>query len=479
MNPLVFTDPYLGAVKSDSVEGLEVRFPRFEAPALPELIRAVRSRAREVFSRLSVQEIREATDRVDAYFAGTDRPEIQDLVALLHRTDGFSPHDIRRFGLGIFAPIVRYDRALIGRFVGEALRTRRTIETSFGYLKRFGGNGLFRHRREPELISHFVSGNVVGYSSILLRIGFPLEKGGAGQVIKLPSASAVFPMIYLDKLNEVAPDLRQTMACGYWKGGDRTIEDEVLKHSDAVDILGADATVNDVRERAERLRPGVTILGHGHKVGVAYIARPFSEDPALRERVMDGLVADISAFDGAACYCPKNIYVQGDWESFAGRLCERLGAFAETVSPVSRTAAAAGRNLAKVYAGSPDVLIAGGGLALVRVKPRTEFWLPDEAFRYVQVMPAEDEAAVARVLGRSGELLQTVVAAVPDEKILPLLELYGGAGVSNIHHPGSAPLLNVYEEPHDGDFDFIKVRYPYRSRFAATNFKKNADWLGK
>jgi hypothetical protein len=31
---------------------------------------------------------------------------------------------------------------------------------------------------------------------------------------------------------------------------------------------------------------------------------------------------------------------------------------------------------------------------------------------------------------------------------------------------------------HDGDFDFVKIRYPYRVRFAATNFKKNADWLG-
>lgn len=34
------------------------------------------------------------------------------------------------------------------------------------------------------------------------------------------------------------------------------------------------------------------------------------------------------------------------------------------------------------------------------------------------------------------------------------------ASASNIHYPGSAALLNVYEEPHDGDFDFVKVRFP-------------------
>ncbi|GEM_PF-2396216 len=43
---------------------------------------------------------------------------------------------------------------------------------------------------------------------------------------------------------------------------------------------------------------------------------------------------------------------------------------------------------------------------------------------------------------------------------------------------GSSPLLNVYEEPHDGDFDFVKGCYPYRVHFAATNFRGNGEWLG-
>ena len=92
-------------------------------------------------------------------------------------------------------------------------------------------------------------------------------------------------------------------------------------------------------------------------------------------------------------------------------------------------------------------------------------------------MPAESLAAVAALLAKARRYLQTVVAAVPDAEILPALALFGQAGASNIHYPGSAPLLNVYEEPHDGDFDFVKIRYPYRVGFAATNFKTNADWL--
>jgi hypothetical protein len=480
METHAFTDPYLRSIKIDTIGGLELRFPSFGTADISEVIGAVRERAREVFGRLGVEGVRAVMDEVDGSFADPTQSDVHDLVELLHRTDGFSTHDIARFGLGIFAPIVNYDRNVVGRFVEEAFRTRRPVETAFGYLQRFGGVGVFRRRHEPGLISHFVSGNVVGYSSILLRMGFPVaEGGGAGQLIKLPSSSAVFPMVYLERLGEASPELRRTMACGYWRGGDRTIEDEVMRQSDAVDVLGSDVTVSDVDARARRLRPGVTVLGHGHKIGAAYVARPFSEDPALRERVLEGLVADISAFDGAACYCTKNIYVEGDWETFGRLLSDRLGAFADTVSPVSPMAAALGRNLVRVYAGCPEVLVAGAAKTLVRLRNTAEFWVPDETFRYVQVMPAKDERTIARVLAMAPDLLQTVVAAVPDAMIVPILELFGRAGASNIHYPGSAPLLNVYEEPHDGDFDFVKVRFPYKARFAATNFKKNADWLEK
>ena len=93
-------------------------------------------------------------------------------------------------------------------------------------------------------------------------------------------------------------------------------------------------------------------------------------------------------------------------------------------------------------------------------------------------MPASNLRSVAAVLRRGRPFLQTVVVAVPNGEVLEALVLFGRAGASNIHYPGSAPLLNVYEEPHDGDFDVVKVRYPGRARFAATNFKRNADWLG-
>jgi hypothetical protein len=476
---IVFEDPYVKASKTEKAGSLELQFPLFEAAALPDILRAVRSRSREVFARLSPSEIQDAMSRLDAHFADLDSPDVRAVVDLINRIDGFSKHDIERFGLGIFPPLVGYDRALIGRFVNEAFETRRPVETAFGHLQRFGANSPFVRKRESGLLSHFASGNVVGYSAILIRIGLPVEagNGGAAQVIKLPSTSAVFPMLYLSKMGEFAPLVRETMACGYWKGGDRAVEDSLLAQSDAVNILGSEATVRDVEVRAKRLGHRPVVLRHGHKVGAAYISREFVESPSLRDRAVEGLVRDISAFDGAACYSTKNIYVQGDPRAFAEWLIEALDRFALTVSPVNPAMTPVGRNLGRVFAGAANVLASSDRSAFVRVGEKPVFWLPDEAFRYVQVMPAESARSVAGVLATGRPFLQTVVAAVPDAAILPVLDLFGRAGASNIHFPGSAPLLNVYEEPHDGDFDFVKIRYPYRVRFAATNFKRNADWL--
>ena len=477
INSVALEEPFLQSSKTESFGGVDVRFPLFEASTVPDIIRDARERAAGIFSRIPRTEIAEAMARVDNSFCDLASPEVRDIVDLLHRTDGFSLHDIERFGLGIFPPLVRYDRALIGRFVTKAFETRHPVETAFGYLQRFGRNSIFRRWREPSVLSHFVSGNVVGYSSILTRIGFPVRQAGAAQIIKLPSSSAVFPMIYLNQLAKISPPIRSTIVCGYWRGGDRAIEDPVLVRSDAVNILGSDDTIDSVRGRLRSLGRRATTLSHGHKVGFAYISREFSEDPELREQVLEGLARDISAFDGAACYCPKNVFLQGNHRAFAEHLFDRLARLAGGASPVSPQAKTAGLGLRRILLGLPNVLSTPGGEAFVRVGDKAEFWFPDETHRYVQVMPVQDENEAASIVNGACPHLQTAVAAVPDGKILPLLGLFGKAGVSNIHFPGSAPLLNVYEEPHDGDFDFIRIRFPYRVRFAATNFKKNADWL--
>jgi hypothetical protein len=284
-------------------------------------------------------------------------------------------------------------------------------------------------------------------------------------------------MIYLNKLETIDPELRKTIACGYWKGGDDLIERQIIEESDAINILSSDHVIKDLQNRIEKYHRGITTLIHGHKTGIAYISKEFVNDPDKLEQTINGLVTDISAFDGGACYNVKNIYVQGDPRKFAELLYTKLELFEKRVSPVSVNVRPTGTSLYQIYSGSNEVISSDEKNVFIRVSENPEFWKPDELFRYVKVMRVSDEKEVYGLIGKHMNHLQTAIIAVPDEKIVPVFLLFGKAGISNIHYPGSAPLINVYEEPHDGEFDVIRLRYNFSARFAATNFKINNDWM--
>jgi hypothetical protein len=472
-----FKDPYFTGSKTDKSNGLTITYPVADVDTIANVAENVRRNARYFFSSHSFDEIQDKIDTVDRYFCDQGNQEIKQLVNFIHNTSGFSRFDIENYGLGIFPLLADYDRDKRSKYVNTALKTPRVIETIHGYLKRFGIQNPFCKWKEPDLVSHFISGNVVGYTSILSRIGFPVKEKGAGQILKLPSLSAFFPMVYLNKLNDIYPELRGTIACGYWQGGDQEIEKVVIKESDAINILSSDEVINDLLVRIKQYNPKTTTLLHGHKIGIAYIASEFLEIKSLLDQVLYGLVCDISAFDGGACCNVKNIYVQGDVKKFSEELFTRLDHFAKQVSLVSYLARPVGNHLYKIYLGSGEVLMSEEKNAMVRMKHNPEFWKPDALYRYVQVMPVKNEKEVYHIIKGNSRYLQTAIVAVPDEKIIPVLNLFGKAGVSNIHYPGTAPLLHVSEEPHDCDFDFFKVRYNYSVKFAATNFKKNSDWL--
>ena len=106
-----FHDPYVSASKTETTAGLTLRFPLIEADGLAVLLPALRSRSREVFAALAPAEIQDAMTRIDSFFADPSRPEVRSVVDLIQRVDGFSRHDIERFGLGIFRPLATYGRS--------------------------------------------------------------------------------------------------------------------------------------------------------------------------------------------------------------------------------------------------------------------------------------------------------------------------------------------------------------------------------
>ena len=149
-------------------------------------------------------------DEVDSSFTDLTSSENSELVEMIRSSCAFSRHDIERWGLGLFRSIVNYDPGMRGYFINKAIRGNGLVETRFGYLKKFGSINPLNKWKEPSLLSHFISGNVVGYTAILSKIGLPVKTKGAAQILKLPSTASLFPMIYLNKLEAIDPELRKT-----------------------------------------------------------------------------------------------------------------------------------------------------------------------------------------------------------------------------------------------------------------------------
>jgi hypothetical protein len=472
-----FRDPIFTSSLTEEKNGLKISYPLADEKNIKEAACQVRLNALEYFSSHSVEDIQKISDAVDISFSDLTSIENLELIDLIQRSSGFSKYDIEHWGLGLFRSIASYDHGAREYYINEAIKGNGIIKTRFGYLKRFGFINPFNRWKEPALLSHFISGNVVGYTAILSKIGLPVKRNGTGQILKLPSTASFFPMVYLNKLETIDPELRKTIACGYWKGGDDLIERKIIEESDAINILSSENAIKDLQTRIEKYHKGIRTLVHGHKIGIAYISKEFINDHDKLERTLNGLVTDISAFDGGACYNVKNIYVQGDPRKFAELLYAKLEFFEKKVSPVSEHLRSTQASLCQIYGGSNEVISSDEKSSFLRVSEDPEFWKPDELFRYIKVMRVTDEKEVYGLIIKHMHYLQTAIIAVPDEKIVPVFLLFGQAGLSNIHYPGSAPLINVYEEPHDGDFDAIRLRYDYSARFAATNFTTNRDWI--
>ena len=472
-----FRDPFFTSFLTEEKNGLKISYPFADVKNIKEVASQIRLNAAKYFSSHSADDIQKISDEVDSSYNDLTNPENVELIDLIQRSSGFSKYDIEHWGLGLFRSIASYDHETRGYYINKAIKGNGIVKTHFGYLERFGFINPFNKWKEPTLLSHFLSGNVVGYTAILSKIGLPVKTKGSAQILKLPSSACFFPMIYLKKLETIDPELRKTIACGYWKGGDDLIERQIIEESDAINILSSDHAIKDLQTRIKKYHKGITTLLHGHKIGIAYISREFINDPDKLEQTINGLVTDISAFDGGACFNIKNIYVQGDPRKFAELLYTKLELFEKRVSHVSANVRSTGTSLYQIYSGSNEVISSDEKDVFIRVGENPEFWKPDELYRYVKIMKVTDEKEVYELISKHIHQLQTAIIAVPDEKIVPVFLLFGKAGISNIHYPGSAPLINVYEEPHDGEFDAIRVRYNYSARFAATNFKINSDWI--
>ncbi len=92
--------------------------------------------------------------------------------------------------------------------------------------------------------------------------------------------------------------------------GDAALDDALvraaLRDHGCVNVYGSDETVAAIEAAARAIDPGARVIGHGHGLGLCYVARD-----AVSEATAAAVALDVCAYDQRGCLSPHAVYVEG------------------------------------------------------------------------------------------------------------------------------------------------------------------------
>lgn len=142
-------------------------------------------------------------------------------------------------------------------------------------------------------------------------------------LVKASSADDAMPRLFAEALAEVDPELAGACLVVSLPRGTPTLEATILHRAGVVSVYGNDETLASLRAR---LPASTAFVGHGHGLGLGFVARGADLGAAAR-----ALALDVAAYDQRGCLSPHAIGVDGDAAGFARALAEALAAQAKAL----------------------------------------------------------------------------------------------------------------------------------------------------
>lgn len=247
-------------------------------------------------------------------------------------------------------------------------------------------------------------------------------------LLKAATAQPYFAAAFLDTLARRLPAIAEAVAVVTWKGGDPSIEEELLASWQTVVCYGTGATIDDLRRRiSERL------VAFGPKASLAIVSE--SRDGDSRA-IADGLARDICLFEQRGCLSLQAVYTEtGAAEELCESLASALERAAETWPPEADVECLARRRHtrleAELHGLHVEPLSIGAGTVLLDPVPS---FRPSPGLRCVRVHPITEIERLPRILEPHADLLQGVsLSGHRAEALRPALETLG---VSRFAPPG-------------------------------------------
>ncbi|TKJ43712.1 acyl-CoA reductase [candidate division TA06 bacterium B3_TA06] len=424
-------------------------------PALLSKIIAQLKEAREEYlAKLPVYEIIETIDKAVALWRDPDYPLRRKAEALLPLITGYSSEMITQTLDEIVLMLRGEDlKLLLEEELGDPLFLDqfRPRPKSTGMCKVYG----------PRLTTAVFAGNVPGLPVANIVYALLMKSAILG---KSSSEEPLFGVLFAQTLAEIDPELARSVAMVCWKGGDVEIEHLAFGSSDAVVVYGGEHSVNEVRKRVPfRTR----FIAYGHKLSFGVIGREHLAADRVRQTAAWAAV-DASVFDQQGCLSPHVFYVEEGGQTtpkeFARLLASEMEAFNQKI-PRGRISPDESAHINQLRGSYEFREFEDQGVALHASSRGTDWTViyeRDPAFvpsclnRTIRIKPVKDVSEVVGLIEPIKGYLQTVGAALPQERFLSLANKMGQLGADRICPLGkmTAPSLTWH---HDGRFNILDL----------------------
>ncbi len=422
-------------------DAIELRLPCVTPASLRIWIDSIRA-ARE--SRLRCRpaaEIHRALERVAERFLDPDNPARRNAVAWLARSGRFSVPMVERALEDTFRPLAGGGvTRWVAAELGSTLALDRPTPDRRGVLRRAYG---------PEWMLQVYAGNVPGlpvwpfYSALAMK---------SALLAKPSSQEPLLAPLLARTIAEEDPDLGACIAVAWWKGGTDELDRAAIQCAPAVLAFGGDTAVASVAREA---REDATVVIHGPKVSVGYVARSALTRAGLR-RAAARAAYDVALYDQQGCLSPHAFYVERGGEvgpaAFAAALGSELEALRDGLPRSEPGPATAAR--IQLYRAQARFEEATGerGAHVLGSTEGTDWTVvyddgarfePTPAYRTVRVHAVGGVEEVAEALASSARFIETIALEAKGKERRALAASLAATGVPRVAPLGSLqrPLL--------------------------------------
>ena len=434
---------------------LDVTVPILSSAQFEAVVEHVKTSRRDYLSSLPVSHIVSVIDQAIERLLDRSDPYRQKAETLLPVVTGYDPETVR---LGLTAYLKTFRKPQLQKFLAEDF-TNPLILDAFQPTPKGGFAKAFGH----DLVAHIWAGNVPGLPLWSIVSGLLVKSACIG---KVASAEPLFAGWFAQLLAEIDPQLGQSLAVVWWKGGDEKREDALLSRSDAVIAYGNNDTLAQIRSRV----PVTTrFLPFGHKLSFAMVSRS-ALDTRKALSVAHRSAHDVARYDQQGCYSPQAIVVERGGavspREFAAYLANELASLEHrfprrtlSLADAADVAAWTQRESVKSVASSSAEVTGDidGRWSVVYVEDERALG-PSGLNRTIKVMAVDRLDQMIPEIAAIRPYLQTVGVAAEPGEMFRLADLLGRAGVTRICAVGqmASPAAGWH---HDGRFNLLDLVY--------------------